>query len=123
MIITAIALSLLIACSKKETRNSEEYVLYGKWEMGHNDADTLEFLNKSGQSILRYYDAHFINGIYMEREYRYINGMLSIRMYPSEDFTAAPSFILKQLNEFSIEGNELYPLLSSTATLVYKKVP
>jgi hypothetical protein len=124
VIIAVFSLVVLNACSKKESRNPEEYVLYGKWEIGPNDGDTIEFLNKSGRNILRYYDAHFITGIYMEREYRYVNGALSIRMYPSENFTPIGSFTLRQQNrEFSVMANELYPLLSSTATLIYNKIP
>ena len=63
-------------------------------------------------------------GIYTEREYKYINGVLSVQMYPSENFTQISSFALQQQNtEFSVKANELYPLLSSTATLIYHKIP
>ena len=120
----AFALSILVACTKKETRKEEEYVLYGKWEIGPNNDNILEFLNKNGRNTLRYYDAHFVTGIYTEREYKYIKGMLSVQMYPSENFTQISSFALQQQNtEFSVKANELYPLLSSTATLIYHKIP
>jgi hypothetical protein len=113
-----------MACSKKESRNPQEYILYGKWQMGSGDADTLEFLNKAGKNILRYYDARFITGIYTEREYRYINGMLNLRMYPSQDFTPVTSFALtSQNNQFSVMANELYPLYSSTVTITYTRIP
>lgn len=122
--IAAFALALLTACSKKENSSPEEYLLYGKWAIGSHDGDTLQFLSNGGRNILRYLDARFITGIYMEREYKYVNGMLSIQMYPSEDFTQISSFTLRQQDsEFSVAANELYPLISSNATLIYNKIP
>ena len=123
LLIATIAMYLFAACSKKEIMNAQKQTLYGKWAMGPGDSDTLEFSSENGRNILRYLDAHFITGIYMEREYRYVNGVLSIQMYPSEDFTQIPSFtLLPQDDEFSIMANELYPQLSSTITLIYRKI-
>ena len=124
IIVAAFAIGLLTACSKKESKNAEEYILYGKWEMGANNRDTIEFLNKGGRNILRFYDSVFITGIYAEREYRYVNGALSIRMYPIEDFTPISSFTWQQQgNKFSVTSNDFYPLLSLSVTLVYTKIP
>ena len=124
VLIATIAMCLFAACSKKESVNPQKQVLYGKWAMGPGDGDTLEFLSKNGRNFLRYLDAHFITGIYMEREYMYVNGVLSIQMYPSEDFTQIPSFTLRQQDdEFCVMANELYPQISSTVTLIYRKIP
>ena len=124
IIVAAFAIGLLTTCSKKESKNSEEYLLYGKWEMGPHNGDTIEFLNKGGRNILRFYDSVFITGIYAEREYRYVNGALSIRMYPIEDFTPISSFTWQQQgNKFSVLSSDFYPLLSLSVTLVYTKIP
>ena len=124
LIIAAFALNILTACSKNESRNPEEHVLYGKWEMGPGNGDTIEFLNSNGRNILRFYDARFITGIYAEREYKYVNGELSIQMYPSQAFTPITSFTWKQgSSEFNVMSNELYPLSSSMVTLIYNKIP
>lgn len=114
------------ACSKSKDKDKspEEHLLYGKWEMGPDRGDTIEFLNKNGQDILRYYDGIFISGIYMERPYRYSNGNLSIQMYPTENFSPAPSFTrTQQGNAFTIRINEFYPLLSTSVTVTYRKIP
>ena len=123
LVVIALVLSMLTACSKNKSK-AEENVLYGKWEMGPADGDTIEFLNNNGRNIMRFYDARFITGIYTEREYMYVNGELSVQMYPSQAFIPITSFTLKQgNNEFTVMSNELYPLLSSAATLIYDKIP
>jgi hypothetical protein len=124
-LITAIfVLSIVIACSKNESRNPYEHELFGKWQMGPGNGDTIEFLSSGGRNILRYYDAHFITGIYMEREFRYVDGKLSIQMYPAEPFTPITSFAWRQINSsFSVMTNQLYPLLSTNMTLIYNRIP
>ena len=114
LVVSALALSMLTACSKNKSK-PEENVL---------DGDTIEFLNNNGRNIMRFYDARFITGIYTEREYMYVNGELSVQMYPSQAFIPITSFTLKQgSNEFTVMSNELYPLLSSAVTLIYDKIP
>jgi hypothetical protein len=120
---TLLALTVLIACSKKEGKEREEAMLYGKWEMGPGDGDTIEFLNRNGRNILRFYDARFISGIYAERAYQYTSGALSIQMYPSQAFTPVTSFTWQRgSGKFSVMSNELYPLLSQSVILVYNKI-
>lgn len=125
LVITIFAVYILSACSKNESVNPEEAALYGKWSMGpRGDGDTIEFLNSNGRNILRFYDARFITGIYIEREYKYFNEKLSLQMYPSQPFTPVTSFAwIGGSRSFSVQSNELYPMLSSVVTLVYTKVP
>jgi hypothetical protein len=124
LIAAIFVLSIVIACSKNESRNPSEHELFGKWQMGPGNGDTIEFLSSGGRNILRYYDAHFITGIYMEREFRYVDGKLSIQMYPAEPFTPITSFAWRQINSsFSVMSNQLYPLLSTNMTLIYNRIP
>lgn len=124
LITMVFVLTVLAACTKNQNRIPEEQQLYGKWEMGPGNGDTIEFLNSGGRNILRFYDDRFITGIYTEREYRYVDGQLSIQMYPSQVFTTITSFNWNQgKGSFSVLSNEWYPMLSASVTLVYNKVP
>jgi hypothetical protein len=118
-------LSILIICfvitGCKKKYASDESILHGTWVKGANFGDTLWFITRNGQHIMRQ-AMSFNSGIpvYVEREYTYEDGRLSVRFNAQfiQDYTPITSFTWTNIgSEFNIQGIELYPFMSSTATV------
>jgi len=125
-IFSVIAFALLLAaCSKEHT--GTESVLYGTWVKGPNFGDTLQFMRKNNQNIMRQ-TMSFNAGmpVYTENEYRFRNGKLSIKLYSpsSEEYYPITSFTwLQSGSEFKIQGSQLFIFMSSTLTyFTYRKI-
>jgi hypothetical protein len=117
--IVLISLALFFAGCRKN--NSEgESILYGTWVKGSNFGDTLWFMRKNNQDILR--QAESFNAglvVYSEKEYRFRNGKLEIKLFypPSQDYYPIDSFTWIQAgSEFKIQGIQLYIFMSSAMT-------
>ena len=115
---------LLFACNKEVIRN--ESVLYGTWVKGSNLGDTVWFMKKNSKHIVRYASSFNPNmPMYNENEYKYNDGKLSIKRFPSQtdEYFPVNSFTwIQSGEEFSIVNSELYPFLSSIVTFKYRKI-
>ena len=115
---------LTFAC-KKEGLGKESY-LYGVWIKGSNTGDTWWFMKKNGKSIIRVPDSFNPQmAIYSEKEYHYINGVLSIQSFApfSDDYYPVTTFNwIEAGKEFSIQNTELFLFMSSITTYKYKKI-
>jgi hypothetical protein len=118
-------LSILIICfvitGCKKKYASDESILHGTWVKGPNFGDTLWFITRNNQHIMR--QAMSFNPglpVYVEKEYTYEDGRLSVRLNAQfiQDYIPITSFKWTNMgSEFSIQGIELYPFMSSTATV------
>ncbi len=115
---------LSFACKKDGIGNESD--LYGTWVKGSNMGDTLWFMKKNGKSIIRVPDSFNPQmAIYSEKEYRLLNGFLSIKTYApfSDDFDPVSTFRwIDRGKEFSIQNTELFLFMSSIITYKYKKI-
>ena len=124
IVVVLVVCILSSACSKEAIRN--ESMLYGTWVKGSNLGDTIWFMKKNSKHIMRY--ASSFNSsmpMYNENEYRYNDGKLSIKRFPSQtdEYFPFTSFTWVDTGkEFSIVNSELYPFLSSIITFKYKKI-
>jgi len=115
--------TLSFAC-KKELAGNESH-LYGTWSKGVSVGDTLWFMKKNGQHIMRIASFGPVGAMYDEKEYRYKDGKLSIKLFaPSaQEYLPMDSFSWVDAGkEFSITNSELYPFLSSIITYKYRKL-
>ena len=116
---------IFAGCTKDHT--GTESVLYGTWVKGPAFGDTLQFIRKDNHDIVKY-NMSFNSGIpaNTEKEYRYRNGILSIKLYSPyiEDFYPISSFEwTRQGREFKIQGIQLFSFMSSTQTyFTYRKI-
>lgn len=116
---------LFAGCSKDYT--GPESVLYGTWVKGPDFGDTLQFMRKDNRDIVQY-SMSFNSGIpaHTEKEYRYRNRILSIKLYSPyiEDFYPISSFAwTQQGREFKIQGIQLFSFMASTQTyFTYRKI-
>ena len=121
-----ICLSLAIACfctacSKNDADN--ENIMYGTWVKGTHAGDTLVFMRKNGQDILKSNQSFNPNlPTYKESEFSYSNNKLSVALISSK--AEISSFAWKQQGKvFELNGYELFPFMSSTVSVfTYTKV-
>ena len=115
---------VFFACKKNGLRNESD--LYGTWVKGSNTGDTLWFMKKNGKSIIRVPDSFNPQmAIYSEKEFRLLNGVLSIKTYApfSDEFDPISTFSwIDPGKEFSIQNTELFLFMSSIITYKYKKI-
>lgn len=116
--------SLFFACKKDVT--GDESDLYGTWVKGSNFGDTLWFMKKNGQSIIRMPESfNPLLPVYSEKEYRLNGEVLSIKLFASTSQEYFPINSFKWTDpgkEFTILNNQLYIILSSMITYKYKKI-
>lgn len=113
---------IFAGCSKDYTGSESD--LYGTWTKGTNFGDTLWFMKKNNQNIMRYNG--FGTTALTEVGYRYKNGKLSLKLYAPQtpDYYPITSFTWVQPgNEFKIQGIQLFMFMSSTNTyFTYRKL-
>jgi hypothetical protein len=113
---------LLISCSKPEASAGAEHELYGKWVMGPNPMDTIEFIRVGNRNIMR---SWFPQGymIYSETPYKFANEKLRLKYFSIDEYRAISTFTWTQQGvEFQVAGFELYPFMSSTTIFTYRKI-
>ena len=119
-----LALVFLQGCKKDQTL--EEPDLYGTWIKGSNHGDTLWFMKKNGQHIIRMPQSfNPLMPIYDEREYRLSNGELSIKSFAptTQEYFPITSFTWTDpRKEFSIQNSQLFMFMSSIITYKYRKI-
>lgn len=115
---------LSFAC-KKELKGDESD-LYGTWVKGSNLGDTVWFMRKNGEHIMKV--AVSFNAqmpAWSEKEYKYKDGKLSVKSFSpsSQQYFPMNSFAWVETGkEFSITNSELYPFLSSIITFRYRRL-
>ena len=122
--IVLVLISLSFGCKKDIAGNESD--LYGTWVKGSNAGDTLWFMKKNGQSIMRVPDS--FNGImpaYSEKEYRLNGEALSIKSFAptSQEYFKIESFKWTDPGkEFNITNSQLFIFMSSIVTYKYRKI-
>ena len=112
-------------CCKKDIAGNESD-LYGTWVKGSNAGDTLWFMKKNGQNIMRVPDS--FNGImpaYSEKEYRLNGEVLDIKSFAptSQEYFKIESFKWTDPGkEFNITNSQLFIFMSSIVTYKYRKI-
>jgi hypothetical protein len=123
-IIVLIVVLLSFGCKKDKTIDEPD--LYGTWVKGSNHGDTLWFMKKNGQNIIRIPESfNPLMPLYSEKEYRFKNGELSIRSFApaSQEYFPITSFTwTDQGKEFTILNINLFIFMSSMVTYKYKKI-
>ena len=119
-----LTLVLLLGCKKDQT--IDETDLYGAWAKGSNHGDTLWFMKKNGQHIIRIPESfNPLMPVYSEKEYRFSSGVLSIKSFApsSQEYFPITSFAWIDRNkEFSIQNSQLFIFMSSIITYRYRKI-
>ena len=115
---TVMAGLVLVTGCRKNNANNDESAFYGIWTKGSNFGDTLWFMKKNGQNIMRQ-PMSFNHGVqvYAEKEYRVHNGQLEIKLYAPtiSDYYPISSFSwVRPGKEFSLIGIDIYFFMSST---------
>jgi len=122
--IVLVLASLFFGCKKDIKGNESD--LYGTWVKGTNSGDTLWFMKKNGQNILRVPDSfNPILPAYSEKEYRLNGEGLSIKSFAptSQEYFRIESFKWTDPGkEFTITNSQLFIFLSSIVTYKYRKV-
>lgn len=121
-LIALVLASLSLACKK----NISESDLYGIWTKGSNVGDTLWFLKKNGQNIIRVPESFnpFLPA-YAEKEYRLSGEVLSIKSFApsSQEYFLIESFKWTDPGkEFTITNSQLFVFMSSIITYKYRKI-
>ena len=110
----------------KKNISGEESDLYGTWVKGSNFGDTLGFMKKNGQNIMRVSET--FNPLipnYSEKEYRLSEGMLNIKSFApsSQEYFPIDSFKWTDPGkEFTIQNSQLFIFMSSIITYKYRKI-
>lgn len=122
--ITLVLASLSFACKKNGTANESE--LFGAWAKGTNTGDTLWFMKKNGQFLVRIPES-FNPQLprYSEKEYKFKDGALSIKSFAptSQEYFPITSFSWTDRGkEFTIQNSQLFMFMSSIVTFKYKKI-
>jgi len=125
-VISVITIALLSTGCKKN-KVQDEAALYGTWVKGPNAGDTLWFMKKNNQYILRQNESfNAAMPVYTEKEYRFRDGKLGIKLYSpsSQEYYPISSFTWTQPgSEFSLQGIQLFLFMSSTLTyFTYRKI-
>jgi hypothetical protein len=116
--------SLAFGCKKDNKGDDSD--LYGVWAKGSNIGDTIWFMKKNGQSIMRLSESTNPSmPAYAEKEFRLRNGVLFIKSFApfSQEYDPITSFTWTDpRKEFTILNTELYLLMSSMITYKYRKI-
>lgn len=125
-VLTISAFPFLLAGCKKNNAQ-DEAALYGTWVKGANAGDTLRFMKKNNQYILRQNESfNAAMPVYSEKEYRFRDGKLGIKLYSpsSQEYYSIGSFAWTQAgSEFTLQGIQLFLFMSSTLTyFTYRKI-
>jgi hypothetical protein len=123
----AFAFGVVFMGCKKENNSSSASDLYGTWVKGAQYGDTLQFLRKNNQNILRINNSfNPLTPAYTEQEYRFRQGKLEVKVFSpaSQEFYPISSFTWTQPgSEFNIQGIQLFYFMSSTNTyFTYRKI-
>ena len=100
--------------------------LYGTWVKGSNFGDTVWFMKKNGQNIMRVSET--FNPLipnYSEKEYQFSGGMLNIKSFApsSQEYFPIDSFKWTDPGkEFTIQNSQLFIFMSSIITYRYRKI-
>ncbi len=120
-----IACTLLITgCFKDPVVTGSEFELYGKWAKGPNAGDTLDFLQKNNQNIMRHLESYNSGvPVYSETQYMFNDGKPSLKNLTA-GYHPVTSFIWNQAGaEFQVLGIDLFSYISSTTTIfTYRKI-
>ena len=123
-VIVLILVSLSFACRKDIA--GDESDLYGTWVRGSNFGDTLWFMKKNGEHIIRVPQSfNSLRPVYSEKEYRLLDGVLSIKLFTPSSREYYPITSFKWTDpgkEFTIQNSELFLFMSSIMTFKYKKI-
>jgi len=123
-ILVLVLASLFFTCKKDIA--GDESDLYGAWVKGSNFGDTLWFMKKNGQNIMRVSET--FNPLipnYSEKEYRLSEGMLNIKSFApsSQEYFPIDSFKWTDPGkEFTIQNSQLFIFMSSIITYKYRKI-
>ena len=116
--------SLFLACKKDIA--GDESDLYGTWVKGSNFGDTLWFMKKNGQKIIRMPESfNPLLPTYSEKEYQFSGGMLNIKSFApsSQEYFPIDSFKWTDPGkEFTIQNSQLFIFMSSIITYKYRKI-
>jgi hypothetical protein len=110
---------------KKDVAGKESD-LYGTWVKGSNFGDTLWFMKKNGQNIVRMSES--FNPLipnYSEKEYRLKEEVLNIKSFApsSQEYFPIESFKWTDPGkEFTIQNSQLFIFMSSIITYKYRKI-
>ena len=116
--------SLFFTCKKDIA--GDESDLYGTWVKGSNFGDTLWFMKKNGQKIIRMPESfNPLLPTYSEKEYQFSGGMLNIKSLApsSQEYFPIDSFKWTDPGkEFTIQNSQLFIFMSSIITYKYRKI-
>lgn len=116
--------SLSFACKKNIAGDQSD--LYGTWVKGSNFGDTLWFMKKNGQFIIRVPESfNPLLPTYSEKEYRLNGEVLRIKSFApaTQEYFKIESFKWTDPGrEFTITNSELFIFMSSIVTYKYKKI-
>ena len=125
-VIGSIVLILAISWGCKKEQNTEEARLYGTWVKGSNLGDTLWFMKKNGENIMRIAESfNPLMPTYAEKEYKFKDGVLNIQSFAPSSREYFPMTSFKWTDsgqEFTIQNSQLFIFLSSIITYKYKKI-
>lgn len=124
LVLIVFILAFSFGCKKDQA--GDESDLYGAWVKGTNHGDTLWFMKKNGQHIMRIPGSfNPLMPIYSEKEYGFRKGVLTIKSYApvSQEYFPITSFTWTDPGkEFTVLNLQLYLFMSSMVTFKYKKI-
>ena len=122
--IVLVLVSFSFACKKDSAGNESD--LYGVWVKGSNFGDTLWFMKKNGQYIVRVPESfNPLMPVYSEKEYRFRARVLEIKLFgsSSQEYFPISSFTwIDPGKEFTIQNSQLFIFMSSMITYKYRKI-
>ena len=114
----------IFICACTKSNNSSETFLYGTWVKGNNPGDTLLFMNENGRHIFQF-PAALSSAMYgyTKRPYRYQQKKLYVQLASDIEFPLSSFKWITEGKSFELQGNDLYPYMSSIAPKhVYTRV-
>lgn len=122
--IATIIAAISFGCKKQSTGTESD--LYGTWVKGSSFGDTLWFMKKNGQNIVRITESNNpLLPVYSEKEYKYKDGALSIKVFAPtvQDYYDITSFTwIDAGKEFTVQSTQLYLFMSSITTFKYRRI-
>ena len=123
-ILVLVLASLFFTCKKDIA--GDESDLYGAWVKGSNFGDTISFMKKNGQNIIRVPESfNPLLPTYSEKEYRLNGEVLSIKSFAptTQEYFEIESFKWTDPGkEFTITNSQLFIFMSSIVTYKYRKI-